>query len=130
MIITNQIKDFMAHPNGILTKHHLEDYHKRTGNPNGTAIDTILAKEDINVLCFDTGWVMFRLENDVCWVESYYRHKNSKASAKSYWKAFKDMAKANGASSIIMETKIDPKFWIGNYGFKHLYTKHFLEAEL
>ena len=117
----------MADPKDVLTKAHIDDYNKKIGN-DGKELQELLTSSDSNVMCFNTGWVVFEFINGVCVVTSYYKHKDSKCSAKEYWNSFKEVAQINGCSKIRMHTHIDPKFWEENYGFKHY--KHIMEVEL
>lgn len=117
----------MSDPKDVLTKKHIDTYNKAI-NDDGQELQGLLQSEDSNVMCFDTGWVIFEFNGNVCFVTSYYKHKDSKCSAEKYWESFKEVAQINGCTKIRMQTHISPEFWEKNYGFKHY--KHIMELEL
>ena len=121
----------------IITEEDFEHFDKITFNDNGKKFSEYLYKPNSNCLFFDRGILMFEIYDDldnnmarICYIHALWKKKNSKADSKwtelinEFWK----MMKLNKCTKVKMLTKLNPDFWIKNYGFK--LDRHQMERDL
>ena len=100
----------MADPS-ILKEHHVNEFTSKTKDTPYRIKDTCF-DDDYTTIIFDTGWITFKIKENVCYIMAYYRdRKSSNVKKDEIWSAFKNTLKENGCE------KINPKMWEKRYGF-------------
>ena len=137
MLLTNYIKENSNLDLSALNKKDFKFFDKKVFNDNNKTLKDLLDNSNNNTLIFNKGFMIFNLEylnNDgydneiICFINVLYKSQKSKVDWNKWVKEFKKSMKLNGCTKILMLTKMNPEFWIKNYGFK--IKRYELELEL
>ena len=119
MIITDKMKEHLVDPE-IIKEKHIDEYN--TALAGRETLHEILEKGDKSVIYFDTGFLVFNIDNDMAVIDAYYRSKESSRPIKRIWDAMVDMWKENGCNKVIAHAmnKRTMSIFKYKYGFKSL----------
>ena len=113
------MKEYFAHPD-IIQEKHINEYNKALAGRE--TLHEMLERDEKSVIYFDTGFLVFNIDNDTAIIDAYYRSKESNGSAIKGWEAVIDMFKENGCNKIIAHAmnKRTMSIFKHKYGFKSL----------
>ena len=127
MLLTDYIKKNSKLDLSALNKEDFRFFDKKVFDDNNKTLKDLLNNPDYKTLIFNKGFMIFSLDyadNDgydneiICFINALYKSKDSKVDWNKWVKEFKKSMKLNSCTKILMLTKMNPKFWIENYGFK------------
>jgi len=111
----------------ILTKDDYQFFEKKLFKDNGKTFLKYLNDSSIRTMYFDRGIVMFKVfdmdyegynSDRICLILALCKRKHSKVNWKELLKGFWNFLRKNKCTKVKMYTKLDPKIWENNYGFK------------
>tara|TARA_R100000458_G_C8203739_1_gene193448 strand:- start:161 stop:541 length:381 start_codon:yes stop_codon:yes gene_type:complete len=121
----------------ILNSEDMKFFDKMVFKDNGKTLNHILSNPNNTTFFFNKGFVSFNTflkdgdgyDNDlICDLLIFFKTKDSKLKRDFLLKGFWNFLRLNGCTKVNMHTKINPKFWENNYGFKIL--KYEMELDL
>ena len=129
MISTEALNDFLIHPSKVFKEEYLKEWERLTGDKDCSELMSYLSGKDYyNVFCFDTGWLIFEINKEICHIWALYKNEKGKVKREELISIFIEFIKANKCNKITMQTKLDPHFWERDYGFEH--KAHLMELKI
>tara|TARA_Y100001938_G_C8086956_1_gene432618 strand:- start:165 stop:578 length:414 start_codon:yes stop_codon:yes gene_type:complete len=119
IVYTNKMKEHFM-PSNTITAEHIKEFGLKTSDTQVRILREQMSEENVQVVIFDTGFLLYKKENDDVIISSYYRSKDSTKEIEGIWHDLIDVFRLNNIKTIYSRTFSEKlKDWyVERYGFE------------
>lgn len=124
-------------PPDTLKPEHMKEFGLKTYDYDGKIIRNEIKEDDMQIVVFDTGFVLFKIIGKDAIFGSYYRSKDSTIPVEPMWKDLLETLRINGCTRVIcyaINDKIrdiyESKYGFTTTGYDDVRSRYDMEMEL